>query len=545
MQNEYQSTSSFNALRATYMNIFSQIFDKSIKISCICKSVHKKSMLNVERSNFPIKTEELTYNNENLNDQSRNLMNDNNKSFDKICDLSCFENLKFASFSLKNSIGNINPNDSITDEQNEKFEKAWSSFKFLVEDPSSCDYNGTTIFHNAAADNSFHLLRLMIKKYINGVFSVDSKGMTPLMRAVQRNSKECIELLITETESDINGSSFSVYTPLWFSVSNGYNELVILLLNYGANPSIIEKNKTASNYQQINALINDEDHVGIQGHQEYLFSPLKASIVYSRYEIMIFLLKYGANVYELFYYSKSDYEDFNLRDNLKPNEYYVNSLKFLFREFGKHGLASPLEKNSKNNANYLKLLNDFIENQNVYRKMLIEFVKTICNKIKSNPRLLKIFDNYLNDSKNFHTDLLYTITIEIQNNKANLDWHNFILHATSFMKCVDSFLLLQFEVNNENNERKLSLDDFKILDYKRANYHTELFEFSKMLHFQCFAPKSLKELCRFKIRTFLFKQINSSKIKYKKYFTKSDHQIFILNKLNTPNYLIDYILHNI
>lgn len=535
MQNDYQNNSSFNSLRATYMNIFSQIFDKSIKISCICKSSCKSS---TERKNF-IESNVLIGENDNTID---------NRSFDKICDLSCFENLKYVSYSLKNSIGNVNPDNSLASEICEKFEKTWSSFNFLVENPVSCDYNGTTIFHYAAADNDIHLLRLIIKKYLNGVFSVDSKGMTPLMRAVQRNSKECVELLISETESDINGSAFSVYTPLWLSVSNGYNEIVKLLLNFGASPSIVEKNKSKLNCSQIDLITNNEDHVGVPGHQEYLFSPLKASIVYSRHEIMIYLLKYGANVYELFFYNKPEYEytNSNLRDCLKPNDYYVSSLKFLYREFGKSLRNSSKQDNNFNsNINYLKILNDFIENQNVYRQMLIEFVKSICYKLMSNSRLSQIFDDYLNDFKNFQTDLLYKMINELQfNKKSNLGWNNFILYATEFMAVVDSFLLLQLQLNNDD-ERKLSLDDLKILDYKKTNYHTEMFEFAKMLHFKYFVPKSLKELCRFKIRSHLIKKLNSSNIKYTKIHTKLEHQISFLQTFGLPNYLIDYVLHKI
>lgn len=56
--------------------------------------------------------------------------------------------------------------------------------------------------------------------------------MSPLMRASQRNNLKCIEYLLNETNSDLNGSSRSTYTPLWFAVSNGYNELAKLLLDF-------------------------------------------------------------------------------------------------------------------------------------------------------------------------------------------------------------------------------------------------------------------------------------------------------------------------
>ena len=130
------------------------------------------------------------------------------------------------------------------------------------------------------------------------------------------------------------------------------------------------------------------------------------------------------------------------------------------------------------------------------------------------------------------------------NKKSNLGWNNFILYATEFMAVVDSFLLLQLQLNNDD-ERKLSLDDLKILDYKKTNYHTEMFEFAKMLHFKYFVPKSLKELCRFKIRSHLIKKLNSSNIKYTKIHTKLEHQISFLQTFGLPNYLIDYVLHKI
>ncbi len=116
----------------------------------------------------------------------------------------------------------------------------------------------------------------MLQKCASGVSCLDSKGMTPLMRASQRNNFKCIEYLLNETNSDLNGSSRSTYTPLWFAVSNGYTDLAKYLLDFNTYPSIlIDKSNQKLKDLQRPTITNTAS-----GSSLYLFSPLRASIVF-------------------------------------------------------------------------------------------------------------------------------------------------------------------------------------------------------------------------------------------------------------------------
>lgn len=570
-------SNSLNALRTTYMNIFSQIFENNININCICKtnsspifSFNNQSAKTQNRNDLAINTNiHLDSDDENdveMKDVSENdQTNENNKvtsnksnKLNKTCDLSCFEDLKLVVISLKKCFNN--ENTEATNDEIEKFETTWSSLKFLVKKPDSCDYNGTTIFHCAATDNCYSLLKSIVKKYPNGVSLIDSKGMTPLMRAVQRNSIKCVEYLLNDTESDISGSKYSAYTPLWFSVSNGYNEIVRLLLNYGAHPSIVYKNRVYSNTsnnlsnESVDTIVNyNEGRVGVRGHHQntnesstncnlYLFSPLRASIVYQRFDIMIYLLEYGANVNELFDGNVWN-QSYEKKSQNKPNDDYVNSLKFFYREFGKYIILKNTEDEYEK---YFFKLNSFIKNQNVYRRMLIEFVKDICFKINSNLNLQDAINKSFNN-KLFSLQFITNLTEQIESNQKNIydysDWNDYIDLVKEFMLSIDSFLISQQATNVEQQQQILPVHVYKILEYKKPNYHDQVFEFSKYLCRKFLSAKSLKELCRFKVRNMLFDSMDTRKLKYTNDFTKKDHQLFIMSKLDLPANLNNYILH--
>lgn len=204
------------------------------------------------------------------------------------------------------------------------------------------------------------------------------------MRAAQRNNYKCAEFLLNETASELNGSLFSTYTPLWFGVSNGYTELVKLLLDYNANPSINDqhkkpKNQTPTGSRSNNNINTSFDRTDRQQRRDnenssFLFSPIRASIVYSQFTIMKYLLEYGANVNELFSIVAKPMGTSECFDAVS-NDNYVNSLKFFHRQFGhvvKTNESSP----------FLVVLNEFVQNQNVYRRMLIEFVKNVYTNIR-------------------------------------------------------------------------------------------------------------------------------------------------------------------
>lgn len=232
------------------------------------------------------------------------------------------------------------------------------------------------------------------------------------MRAVQRNNVSNVRYLLNNTSSDLNGSSQSTYTPLWFAVSNGYNDLALLLLNYNASPSMVEKNISSSSSSAASSaslippsvfttLLHAEDLSGGSFQNpttttntsnptsytaQYLFSPLRASIVYSRFQIMAYLLEFNANVYELFNVSRlqqtSDGERRKFRlprpgRLIEPrlNEDYLNALKFFHRQFAVDEASST--SSSVDLDLQLNTLNEFIDDVNVYRRMLIEFVKNL------------------------------------------------------------------------------------------------------------------------------------------------------------------------
>lgn len=245
--------------------------------------------------------------------------------------------------------------------------------------------------------------------------------MTPLMRAVQRNNMQCVRYLLNNTCSDLNGSSQSTYTPLWFAVSNGYNELALMLLNYNASSSMVEKSissaiplptSVANTLLQSEELsrfvgggdINNPNSMGSSSSTaSYLFSPLRASIVYSRFQIMAYLLEFNANVYELFNVSRGGGRRKKCKlprpgrtFNAKLNEDYLNSLKFFHRQFATASAAASSEEQTTSTSSsssspsssstpppnvdlemQLNILNEFIDDVNVYRRMLIEFVKNL------------------------------------------------------------------------------------------------------------------------------------------------------------------------
>jgi hypothetical protein len=375
------------------------------------------------------------------------------------------------------------------------------------------------------------------------------------MRAVQRNNLKCVQFLLNETESDINGSMLSAYTPLYLSTTNGYLEIAKLLLNYGAKASIVYKNKINSSTgdnSSMNDMNNLEGHVGhvrFQGegaggnsNSLYLFSPLRASIVYSRFDIMIHLLLNGADVNELF--DSSDQHparNTSSKSINSPNEEYVNSLKFLYREFGKSFPGKNEQKTEMNeHERYFEILNRFISNKNLYRRMLLENVKDVCFKINNNMSLSEHVNKTLTQeiSVNLVTDLTNHVDC---NDSSYFGWSEYVNIISEFMISIDLFLSRQ--TGDTRNENSLPIDTYKVLEYKKSNYYQQMFEFSRTLYDRYFAPKSLKEICRYKVRAMLFDSMSKTSIRYKNDFLKKDHQLFVLNKLGLPSNLINFILH--
>lgn len=557
-----------NSIRTTYINLFNQILDSSININCICKTTHRKSLSNessqpttgtparyIDGNDFmddndsdsdsdqnDIEMEETDENQIRLN-QLSSLVQKTPECFGerqekKICDLTCFENLKYIHNLLKNCFVKYTNEEEALNE----FEVRWNSFKFLCDDPKSCDYYGTTIYHYAASDNNFELLKCLVNKFPDGVLCLDSKGMTPLMRAAQRNNYKCTEFLLNETSSELNGSLYSTYTPLWFGVSNGYRELVKLLLDFNANPSINDQHKKRE-------ITNSEFYSNEQLQQQrrdsenttFLFSPIRASIVYSQFTIMNYLLEYGANVNELFIMVTPKTNEFY---DAVSNENYVNSLKFFHRQFGQ---VIKVDGTSA----FLTNLNKFVENQNVYRKMLIEFVKNVYMNIKLNPDLTSRIDQFLTTFGKNSIDNVINMTVLIEKPyQKDVTIKEYLSIINEFMTAIDQFISSEQIVTNENDENNAAVitnrrdyNDFVRNLIQKPNHHKNLFDFSSYLISEFHHTKSLKELARYNLRKQILNNIQSNSRRYTKEFTKSKYMEMSARSLNLPINLVNYLLH--
>lgn len=363
--------------------------------------------------------------------------------------------------------------------------------------------------------------------------------MTPLMRAAQRNNYKCAEFLLNETNCELNGSSFSTYTPLWFGVSNGYTDLVKLLLDFNANPSINERHKKpAEAVYDLNSSQQRRESENIT----FLFSPIRASIIYSQFTIMNYLLEYGANVNELFNMSmpkNPDQFDALLNDN------FVNSLKFFHRQFG--NLVQSNEKSS-----FLACLNDYVQDQNVYRQMLIEFVKNVFTNIKINSDLTNRIDRFLTTFGKNSIDYVINMTNIMQRPYQNeLKMKEYLRVVNEFMCAVDQFISSEQIVTNENIENvnvpvitnRRDYNDFVRNLIQKPNHHKNLFDFANYLMSEFHHPRSLKELTRLKLRQEMFKSLDRPEMKYSKTFLKSNHLEACANSYGLPKNLVDYLLH--
>lgn len=466
----------------------------------------------------------------------------NRKQAQKICDLSCFENLKYIHNLLKNCFTIPRMNGGGDSECVADFEDKWNGFKFLRDEPRSCDYYGTTIYHYAASDNNFDLLKCLVDKYPDGVLCLDSKGMTPLMRAAQRNNYKCAQFLLNSTSCELNGSSFSTYTPLWFGVSNGYTDLVKLLLDFNANPSINDKHKTKKSADILYNL-NDSHERREAENITFLFSPIRASIIYSQFKIMNYLLEYGANVNELFSMvgpKNPDRYDPLLNDN------FVNSLKFFHRQFGQ-----VIKTNEK--SMFLSSLNDFVSDQNVYRQMLTEFVKNVYTNIKLNPDLTHRIDQFLTTFGKSSIETIIHLTRLIESPYQNeIEISEYLRVVNEFMCAIDQFISSENIITNENDENinvpvinnRRDYNDFVRNLIQKPNHHKNLFDFAKYLIGEFYHPKSLKELARFRLRKEIFKSLEGMEgVKYGSGFLKSNRLEMCASGYGLPRNLVNYLLH--
>ena len=313
------------------------------------------------------------------------------------------------------------------------------------------------------------------------------------------------------------------------------------------------------NMNDVEALLQNEDHIGIRGgdsassnsnqQTSYLFSPLRASIVYSRFQIMVNLMEYGANVYELFgvNFDESAAVMLTRQNSSKTNEDFVNALKLLHRQFG------PFITQNKNNQlifneydKCLNKLNEFIACPNVYRRMLLEFVKNVCLKINYNLNLATRLDLFMNSTSKNTLEHVLKLTDKFEANFSldDLEWSDYVNIVSDFVVSIDFLLSNEQTLENPATEVNNAYGGALNQLSRKPNFHQNLFDFAKFLMQKFFAPKSLKELCRFKLRKLVFERIARDQAQYGKKFSKRDHQLTILNSFHLPNYLITYLLHS-
>ncbi len=314
------------------------------------------------------------------------------------------------------------------------------------------------------------------------------------MRAAQRNNYKCAEFLLNETACELNGSSFSTYTPLWFGVSNGYTDLVKLLLDFNANPSINDKHKSKKSSSDSLHSLNDSHERREAENITFLFSPIRASIIYSQFKIMNYLLEYGANVNELFSMVGPKHIDTHYDALLNDN--YVNSLKFFHRQFGQ-----VIKTNEK--SAFLVSLNEYVQDQNVYRQMLIEFCKNVTQNIKLNPDLSNRIDQFLTTFGKSSIDCIINMTKLIEKPYQNeLKMSEYLDLASQFMCAIDQFISSEQIITNENIENvnvpvisnRRDYNDFVRNLIQKPDHHKNLFDFASYLIGEFHHPKSLKSL---------------------------------------------------
>jgi hypothetical protein len=236
------------------------------------------------------------------------------------------------------------------------------------------------------------------------------------------------------------------------------------------------------------------------------------------------------------------------------NDSYVNSLKFFHRQFGhvvKSNESSP----------FLLALNKFVENQNVYRQMLIEFIKNVYTNIKLNVDLTNRIDQFLTTFGKNSIDYIVNLTKLIEKPcQMELDMSEYLNLVDEFMCAIDQFIsseqIITNEGNNNGNNNNINdennipvisnrrdYNDFVRNLIQKPNHHKNLFDFSKYLMVEFHQPKSLKELARFKLRKEMFDPRIMGTVRYTQDFLKSNHMERCVASLRLPKNLADYLLH--
>jgi len=109
---------------------------------------------------------------------------------------------------------------------------------------------GDQPLHLAARDDSPDMIKLLIEQaHVSVNVQNQTTGNTPLHVAAKFNSLAAARTL-TQLKANINATNYGSATPLHLASKQGYNEMVQLLMESGADPEMQYKQKNAAQWAQ-------------------------------------------------------------------------------------------------------------------------------------------------------------------------------------------------------------------------------------------------------------------------------------------------------
>ncbi|KAA3674161.1 uncharacterized protein DEA37_0008566, partial [Paragonimus westermani] len=100
------------------------------------------------------------------------------------------------------------------------------------------DEDGNTPLHLAALEGFPDLVQLLSRRFPAVGYAKNDMGRSPLLCAASKNRVGCVKVLLERREPDVNGVDKSELTALFLACQRGHTELVRLLLNNGADPTL-------------------------------------------------------------------------------------------------------------------------------------------------------------------------------------------------------------------------------------------------------------------------------------------------------------------
>lgn len=117
---------------------------------------------------------------------------------------------------------------------------------------------------------------------------INNYGCTPLMLAVQKGDSSIVKLLLRHNKAIINIYDVYYKTPLVYAINQNYTDIVIILLENGADPNIQDNQGATALMYVIDALIYAIQHTHLNTGYEVLAG------VYE--DIMIMLIEKGGDL---------------------------------------------------------------------------------------------------------------------------------------------------------------------------------------------------------------------------------------------------------